>query len=563
MESISLSELENKFQDIPLIEQPEEIKVPLYQHQLASVYQMEKREREKNIIDGNNIIDLSISIQADSAGYGKTLSLITLIYRDKMTWDNLGNGLEYIKTSTISMCDDRIKKTSLRYYEKLDVTLVLVSQSIINQWYAECQKSPLCVKKITTRKEIEDVLVTNYDVILVTPTMYNDLVLKYSKMVWKRFIFDEPGSIRIPKMYNIVACFIWLVTATPTDILTRHKHTRNTFMADLVYGNFLHYTNYLIIKNSDAFINYSFKMPTTRHNYYKCYNPIFKTVKGFVSDKITEMISAGNIFGAIKELGGDVTQNITELVKKKKMDEIEELEKIIEILKVRNKNDQVSTMIEKINRLKAQIDELNSRYKDILEGDCNICFDKIENPLMEPNCQNIFCGKCLLKWLENKTNCPLCRETVHKNKLIYINTGEEKEEKEEIKSPIEKVEKLKTKIETIVTIIKGKPQGKFIIFSAWDQTFAPIRNMLFDNNINYIEVKGCISTRERNIMSFKTGDTSVIFLNSDNNGSGINLQEATDLIVYHEMSSTTLNQIIGRANRIGRANSLEVHHLQI
>ena len=87
--------------------------------------------------------------------------------------------------------------------------------------------------------------------------------------------------------------------------------------------------------------------------------------------------------------------------------------------------------------------------------------------------------------------------------------------------------------------------------------------MLIDNNINFIEVKGAISTREKNIMSFKNGNTSVIFLNSDNNGSGINLQEATDLIVYHEMSSTTLNQIIGRANRIGRVNSLQVHHLQI
>ena len=561
MESISLSELENKFQDIPLIEQPEEIKVPLYQHQLASVYQMEKREREKNIIDGNHIIDLSISIQADSAGYGKTLSLITLIYRDKMTWDNIGNGLEYIKTSTVSVCDDRIKKTFISYYEKLDVTLVLVSQSIINQWYAECQKSPLCVRKITSRKDIDEVLIQNYDVILVTPTMYNDLVLKYSRMVWKRFIFDEPGSIRITKMYNIVANFIWLVTATPIDILTKHKNTRNTFMFDLVHCNFLVYCKYLIIKNSDDFINYSFRMPTTHHNYYKCYNPIYKAVQGFVSDKITEMISAGNILGAIKELGGDVTQNITELVRKKKMDEIEELEKIIEILKVRNRNDQIVVNIEKVNRLKSQINELNSRYKDILEGDCNICFEKIENPLMEPNCQNIFCGKCLLKWLENKTTCPLCRETIHKNKLIYINTDEEKEE---FKTPcIEKVEKLKTKIETIVSIIKEKPEGKFIIFSAWDQTFLPIRNMLADNNINYIEVKGCISTRERNIMSFKTGDTRVIFLNSDNNGSGINLQEASDLIVYHEMSSTTLNQIIGRANRIGRENSLEVHHLQI
>jgi len=41
------------------------------------------------------------------------------------------------------------------------------------------------------------------------------------------------------------------------------------------------------------------------------------------------------------------------------------------------------------------------------------------------------------------------------------------------------------------------------------------------------------------------------------------LQEATDIILYHEMSKNTQNQIIGRANRIGRLVSLNVHHLEL
>ena len=120
-----------------------------------------------------------------------------------------------------------------------------------------------------------------------------------------------------------------------------------------------------------------------------------------------------------------------------------------------------------------------------------------------------------------------------------------------------------TKIETVLSLINEKKDGKFIIFSAFDQTFTPIRDMLKINNISFIEVKGAISTREKNVASFKNGDVSVIFLNSENNGSGLNLQESTDLIVYHDMDSSTLSQIIGRANRLGRVNSLQVHHLQI
>ena len=63
------------------------------------------------------------------------------------------------------------------------------------------------------------------------------------------------------------------------------------------------------------------------------------------------------------------------------------------------------------------------------------------------------------------------------------------------------------------------------------------------------------------ITSFKNGKIQVIFLNSKNNGAGINLQEATDIILYHEMNENIIKQIIGRANRIGRTDKLFVHHL--
>ena len=92
---------------------------------------------------------------------------------------------------------------------------------------------------------------------------------------------------------------------------------------------------------------------------------------------------------------------------------------------------------------------------------------------------------------------------------------------------------------------------------------SPIIDSLENNNIDYIEVKGAIETRRKNIDKYKSGKTRVIFLNSKFNGTGINLQESSGIIVYHEMNDETLAQIIGRANRLGRKEPLEVHHLQI
>ena len=549
--------MEDNFDHIPVISQPKDLKVNLYRHQLASIYEMEKRENQLFVTAGPTHIETNIGVNADITGYGKTLSMVTLMMRDKMEW-NLNT--PYSFTHTVSLVGGRIKKTTTETYEKLDTTLILVSQSIINQWYEEILKTQLSVKMVASKKSIENVIIDNYDVILVTPTMYNGLVFKYSQYAWKRFIFDEPGHLKVPGMRKIFAGFIWLVTATPDSIIYKHRKCRSSFMTDIIncagWSTFSEYFGYLIVKNDEDFIKYSFSMPPTEHIYHQCYNPMYKAVRGFVTPRITEMISAGNISGAIEALGGDKTQNIVELVKQKKQEELEELDTRIKILAIRNKKEQIEKLEVEVKRVKEQIKELDNRFNQILSNPCNICLDKITNPVMEPNCQNVFCGKCLLTWLENNNTCPLCRANVERNKLIYI--GNEKFKKVE-----KKEDKKLTKIDTIIKILKKYPEKQFIVFSAWDQTFIPIRNTLENNDIDYIEVKGAMETRRKNIEKYKSGKTRVIFLNSKFNGTGINLQESSGIIVYHDMNDETLAQIIGRANRLGRKEPLEVHHLQI
>jgi SNF2 family DNA or RNA helicase len=67
--------------------------------------------------------------------------------------------------------------------------------------------------------------------------------------------------------------------------------------------------------------------------------------------------------------------------------------------------------------------------------------------------------------------------------------------------------------------------------------------------------------RKKQLEKFQNGDATVAFLNSRTDSSGINMQETTDIILYHKMDENITKQIIGRANRIGRKNSLRVHYL--
>jgi hypothetical protein len=268
------------------------------------------------------------------------------------------------------------------------------------------------------------------------------------------------------------------------------------------------------------------------------------------------MIEAGNIEGAILALGGGKTKNVVELVKRKKLEELEEINSKIRIYTIRNDQSKIIEWTEKQTQITNQIQEIDTRFENLLQQECSICRCELSSPILEPNCQNLFCGECLLKWLEKNPTCPLCRINIKPEELVYIETTDKKH-KDIITT------KRFTKLEKILDIIKSNSTGKFLIFSAYDDSFTPIVNLLNENNISNAHIKGSIKTRENNLDKYKNGDIQVIFLNASYNGSGLNLQETTDIILYHEMQSNNLSQILGRANRIGRDKPLSVHHLKI
>jgi hypothetical protein len=559
----------NTFDKINMISQPLELKINLYPHQLASIYNMEKLEKEKKIegeisiirLEGaTKVTDTIVGINGDETGYGKSLSLIGLILRDKMGW-NINE--PYITEKIITYSGGRVKEKRIERYEPINTTLILASPSIISQWYKDFKYTNLKVLLITKRNEIKELIPENYDVIIVIPKMYNNLLETCPNLAWKRFIYDEPGHIKVPSMRNIVAGFYWLITATPHDIVEQHKHCTNSFMYELIcnkksnmsLSEFYSVFGKLIIKNTHEFIRKSFEMPQTNHYTYKCYNPLYKAMKGIAQPKIIEMINGGDILNAIKLLGGKSTDNITLLIKKQKKEELREIETEIKISEIRNNNERKEHWINRKRRIEKQIIELEERYKEMLEGDCNICYDKIESAVIEPNCQNIFCGKCLLTWLNTKSTCPLCRNIVDTKDLI-IETSIKEEKKDISNEPT-----ILTKENQIIKLITSNKEGKFIVYSAHDNSFIPIRNILREYNIEYYEIKGNTQSRHTYLENYRNGNVKVLFLNSLIESAGINLVETTDIIIYHEMSESTLTQIKGRANRIGRKIPLNVHHL--
>ena len=100
-----------------------------------------------------------------------------------------------------------------------------------------------------------------------------------------------------------------------------------------------------------------------------------------------------------------------------------------------------------------------------------------------------------------------------------------------------------------------------MLFSNYDRTFENIIKELSDNDIKYSKLTGSNVVINSIIKRFESGEIKVLMLNALNYGSGLNLQMATDIIIYHELKIELETQVIGRAQRLGRTEPLNVYYL--
>jgi len=524
---------------------------------------MEHLEKTQEIIRRNTASDVikyktKLGLLSDIPGYGKTSSMIGLIVRDKMEWD-VRQPYEKIEQSTV--CAGEITEQRFSRFGRLNCTLVLVSPNILVQWQAELAKTNLRVKTITRRIQCTELDTKQTDIVLIVPSMYNSLVSLKENCAWKRFIFDEPSNIKVVKMRKVTAGFYWLITSTPYEIRGIHNRSisfmnslfQDWFTLSLIYDK-------LIIQNDPDFVRSSFCMPPTTFVSHICFMPVLNTVRDFVSENVTRMIEAGDIAGAIESLGGKTTDNLIDVIVERKEDEIKIINVEIALQELRRNADRIQTLRDKIQLLRKDIDKLKKRYEDRLSEPCGICLEKIDTPVLEPNCQNLFCGKCLFRWLRANRTCPMCRVEVDPATLACLSTSLD----DRMDTDEKEIEPLiKPKNDTIVDIINSKPNGRFIIFSYSDWSFVQLIHFLAVKGITYIQPKGSATSISRSLERFRQGDIQVLLLNSQYNGAGMNLQEATDIILYHEMHEATKAQVIGRANRIGRTQPLVVHQLVV
>jgi hypothetical protein len=382
---------------------------------------------------------------------------------------------------------------------------------------------------------------------------------------WNRIFIDEADTIKLPRDMNCYFNYLWLITGTPKGLLKKSK----PFIGN-IFSNTEYLINYVIFKNDDKYIEQSIVLPHPKRIKINCLTPKeLSIIKDLIPQSVLQMINAGNSEEAIKTLNCNIdtdenilqviTKNLVDSITNKKIELKAEMKKIYPTsqkkeheYKIKIIENSLKKLTDKYNDIKQKIYELNSEY-------CPICMGSFTNPVIVNCCKNCFCFDCLAVSMgELKNNkCPYCRQNISKSDIHIINN---KTTNKKIKSK-NNINDLKDKIDVLLDIIKSKPNGSFMIFANYTETFTKIEKILAENSITYHILKGQASSVQKFIDDFQNKSVSVLMLNAQFFGAGMNLQMTTDLIMYHRFTSEMEEQIVGRAQRLGRTTPLNVYYL--
>ena len=292
---------------------------------------------------------------------------------------------------------------------------------------------------------------------------------------------------------------------------------------------------------------------------------------------------------------------------------------IINLKKSFDANENLQIEIKQLEENKEIIEENNKKITIIEErfrenNLCPICYTIMEECYISSKCCiNKICSTCVKHWFHElkNTHCIYCA-TIDINITSYVKyilpeseinnssaltspsepcvkvtpsdveifieeqeTCIQKEEDEFISNnipdllknsqPTDQLQYGNTKLSFIQKFIDENKDKytKTIIFSDFPNILHRIENYCTSTNVHYTDLdKGNIREIEQAVIDYKIGNSKILLANSNLFGCGMNLENSTHIIFVHKMNKKMKNQVIGRAQRMGRKGALHIIFLE-
>ena len=594
--------------DVPI----NSLKVPLRTHQQAALYEMEKRER--SLLGGldcsGETLYSSYGILGDSVGVGKSLMVLGHISRLST--------IPPLKASITMGNSSSDNVFSTKYNEFTDLSeagsLIIVPHTLFRQWADYIKKQTnLKALVIDKRKCFEsesfkaDLIAA--DIVLVSNTLYKEFSKwqRDEEIRWKRVFVDEADTIHIVNGYpRPETRFTWFITASwmniifpndslymqKTTLLThvfapnakysylkphfdylylstrtydymRYSMTSYNFFKGLVNGSHRLRGN-LVLRCDDAFIQQSISLPPLYRTNILCKIPLTqKIISQAIPAEVQQLLHGGDIAGAMNALGiktEDTTSLIDAVTKNLQKESARlkatyEFKASLEYSTPQAKEFALKSLTDKIKEKEAAIKGIQERIEGFKNEMCPICYDEPGEAIITPCCSRIFCGQCILMCLTRNPTCPMCRTANIQKQLTKVVSNKE------VTTIVDSGESvpddgLEKKPETLMRLFRDNPQGRFLVFSRYDNPFTSMESTIDALGVKVKQLKGNKDAIAATLRAFQGGDLRCLLLNSHYAGSGLNITAATHVVLLHAMTHEEEKQILGRAYRMGRTEPL-------
>ena len=433
---------------------------------------------------------------------------------------------------------------------------------------------------------------------------FNRMIVDEGHELMESLNHNHPGKLVNRFMYDFItsteASYKWYVSGTPfttrngVDMLMQFlniklrykKHTYDIRLTDTNYPNI----DFIAIKNDSVLLNI-LRCFTIRHLQHDVANEIkllgYKEnvvwvdmtegekriyeskAKNCIVDRKTllQICCHPLISQDFRKIAGDMTSlaDVEDQIIQHHKNVIKKKTKQIANLDMTNQA--YHMLLRKYNMMISE-----SRYMlDVLEKiqnevefnedtNCNVCFDTMLDPVLTP-CGHIFCETCIKCCIDIKPECPLCKNNITSDKLLYLN----KVEKPNDVNPL--VTKYGAKLGKLIQMVRTllSQDARIIIFSQWDDMLSLIKQSMINNGIACSFITGNVYQRAKAISRFKLGEENhVILLSLNKSASGTNLTEATHIFFVEPIDDTKENitaiesQAIARAVRMGQTQTVEI-----
>lgn len=288
---------------------------------------------------------------------------LSMIIRNRMNWNLDESHISKIYKSMCPFYIDDIEEVILK---RVNSNLIITSDNNLKNWITELKKTDLDYFIINSEKSFNvlfdnQAYLYNKDIILITHKRPLVRLMNISScIIWKRIFFEKLDDIHIPYSDTMLnSGFCWMHTNNIEKCYTRLKKKKdyNSIIVQnfKTFKDFETYFRPFIVNYSYEDINCTIDTEP-EFKYYFVYNP-------------DNDISVSKLINCID-----------------------------------------NKYIVKMLNLETSDNFIDSSRNDSLM--CCICHETSNIPLMEKNCNSIFCCKCIYTWLSNHDTCPCCRESI-------------------------------------------------------------------------------------------------------------------------------------------------------